>query len=331
MILRCLKINPAERYAGTAALAADLRGFTRAAGLAPDAESLRRYLDDPEAALRELRPRVADACVARARQHSRRGQLARALAEIGRATAYVPDHANAARLLGRLSAGRTALRVAVVLAALAVAAGIVWLARPLLVRKAGTPSAAVTAPRPAPTAAPAPPAIPMPEPSASAAPPPSAAPASPAVAGALAANAPETGKTTAKARVGRRSRLAQAAPEPKPAEPAAPSASLPPPGPVPAPAAPPPATAPAETPAPRPGTIALFAKGGFCYPSLDDHPAGELMPVYRQLAPGRHKIFCSRTKGSRKELAGEVDLPPGARIERTVTEQAGRLTIARPR
>ena len=329
MILRCLKINPAERYAGTAALAADLRGFTHAAGLAPEAESLRGYLDDPAAALRDLRPRVADACVARARQHSRRGQLARALAEIGRATAYVPDHANAARLLGRLSAGRTALRVAVVLAALAVTAGIVWLARPLLVRKAGTPSAAVTAPPPAPAAAPAPPAIPVPEPSASAAPAPSAPPASPAVAGALAANAPETGKTTAKARVGRRSRLAQAAPEPKPAEPAAPSASLPPPGP--APAAPPPAAAPAETPAPRPGTIALFAKGGFCYPSLDDHPAGELMPVYRQLAPGKHKIFCSRTKGSRKELAGEVDLPPGARIERTVTEQAGRLTIARPR
>lgn len=331
MILRCLKINPAERYAGTAAVAADLRGFTRAAGLAPEAESLRRYLDDPEAALRDLRPRVADACVARARQHSRRGQLARALAEIGRATAYVPDHPSAAKLLGRLSAGRTALRVAVVLAALAVAAGVVWLARPLLVPRAGTPSTTVTAPRPAPPAAPAPPAIPPPEPSPSAAAPPASAPASGPLAGASATRVHETGRTTAKPRVGRRTRPFLAASEPKPAEPATPSASLPPPAPAPAPTAPPAATDPAETPAPRPGTIALFAKGGFCYPSLDDHPASELMPVYRRLAPGKHKIFCSRTKGSRKELAGEVDLPPGARIERTVTEQAGRLTIARPR
>ena len=84
-------------------------------------------------------------------------------------------------------------------------------------------------------------------------------------------------------------------------------------------------------PAPRPGTIALFAQGGFCYPSLDEHPANDLMPVYREVAPGKHKIFCSRTKSSRKEFAGEVDLPPGVRIERTVTEQNGRLTIARPR
>ena len=82
---------------------------------------------------------------------------------------------------------------------------------------------------------------------------------------------------------------------------------------------------------PRTGTIALFAKGGFCYPSLDDHPAGDLMPVFEKVTPGKHKIYCSRSKGSPKELAGEVDMPPGAKIERTVTEQGGRLTIARPR
>jgi hypothetical protein len=55
------------------------------------------------------------------------------------------------------------------------------------------------------------------------------------------------------------------------------------------------------------------------------------MPVFRNVAPGKHKVYCSRTKGSPRELAGEVDLPPGARIERTVTEQGGKLTIARPR
>jgi hypothetical protein len=86
-----------------------------------------------------------------------------------------------------------------------------------------------------------------------------------------------------------------------------------------------------ETIAPRAGTIALFAKGGFCYPSLDDHPVGDLMPVFRDIPPGKHKIYCSRAKGSPKEFAGEVDLPPGGRIERTVTEQGGKLTVARPR
>ena len=81
----------------------------------------------------------------------------------------------------------------------------------------------------------------------------------------------------------------------------------------------------------RSGTIALFAKGGFCFPSLDDHPAGDLMPVFRDIAPGKHKIYCSRTKQSPREWVGEVDLAPGARIERTVTEQDGHFTLARPR
>jgi len=82
---------------------------------------------------------------------------------------------------------------------------------------------------------------------------------------------------------------------------------------------------------PRPGTIALFATGGFCYPSLDDHPPRDLMPVFRDLPAGKHKIYCSRTKGSARQFVGEVDLPAGARIERTVTERGGRLTIAHPR
>lgn len=81
----------------------------------------------------------------------------------------------------------------------------------------------------------------------------------------------------------------------------------------------------------RNGTISLFAKGAFCYPSLDDHPVHDLMPVYREIPPGKHKVYCSRTKQSPKEFAGEVDLPAGARMERTVTLQEGRLTIARPR
>jgi len=55
------------------------------------------------------------------------------------------------------------------------------------------------------------------------------------------------------------------------------------------------------------------------------------MPVFHDIAPGRHRVYCSRTQQSAKEFAGEVDLPPGAKIERTVTEQGGRFTLARPR
>jgi hypothetical protein len=124
----------------------------------------------------------------------------------------------------------------------------------------------------------------------------------------------------------RRARPTPSAPPAATTEPA--TAPAPSPAPV---AAEPAPTVAREVPAPRTGTIALFAKGGICYPSLDDHPAADLMPVFRDIAPGKHRIYCSRTKGSPKEFAGEIDLPPGARIERTVTEQGGRLTIARPR
>jgi hypothetical protein len=81
----------------------------------------------------------------------------------------------------------------------------------------------------------------------------------------------------------------------------------------------------------RKGTIALFAKGGFCYPSLDEHPAADLMPVFRDVVPGMHRIYCSRTKASPRELVGEVELVPGARLERTVTEENSKLLLARPR
>ena len=314
VIMRCLKARPPERYPSAAALAADLRAFTHASGLSPEGEALRHYLDDPEAATGQLRPRVAEAAVARARANWRHGQIARALADIGHATAYVPNHPGAARLLKRLSAGRTVLRVAVVLVGLAVAFGIFVLAQPLLIRKPVLPAPSIAANVTTPPPPPAAPAVTSPPP----------APASPEQA--TAGLAPSKVTPAPKPRNGRRARSAQSEPPTTAVE--APSPAPPAPA-VPAPEpAPPPVR---ETIQPRPGSIALFAKGGFCYPSLDDHPAADLMPVFREVSPGKHKIYCSRAKGSPKEFAGEVDLPPGARIERTVTEQGGRLTIARPR
>ena len=311
MIMRCLKAAPAERYPNASALAADLREFARTAGLLPEGKALRRFLDEPDAILAELRPRVADMAVERARQFSRRGQLAKALAEIGHATAYVPNHPGADRLLRRLSASRVAIKIAVVVAGLVAALSIVLLARPFLTHKTPTPVVPAAA-----TVASRSPIEPAPAPIT-----PSTLPSPPPA-------TPSPLPATARMRPYRRGHTTFGGPVASPTE-AAPIAS-----PAPQPAPSPVETAPApkrEVEQARAGTIALFAKGGFCYPSLDDHAAGDLMPIFRDIAPGRHKIYCSRTKQSPRELVGEVDLAPGARIERTVTEQDGRFTLARPR
>jgi hypothetical protein len=310
MITRCLKASPAERYPSASALAVDLREFVRTAGLLPEGKSLRRYLDEPEAALAELRPRVADMAVERARGFARRGQLAKALAEIGHATAYVPTHAGAAKLLRRLSASRLAIKIAAVAAGLVAALGLVLVTKPLLTRKLPVPRAPITSPAASlPQLAPMPvQRVPPPAPAAQAAP----VPPTPATKSRASRRAHATVNTPAAASV-------ESTPVSLPApQPAAPMVE-----PAPAPKR--------EAEQTRTGTIALFAKGGFCYPSLDNHPAGDLMPVFRDMAPGKHKIYCSRTKQSPRELVGEVDLAPGARIERTVTEQDGRFTLARPR
>jgi hypothetical protein len=304
MILRCLKANPAERYPSAAALASDLRDFTRAAGLFPEPQRLHQFLDNPEAAEADLRPRVADAALARARQLARHGQLARALAEIGHATAYVPNHAGAARLLRRLSAGRLIVKLAVVVVGLLAAAGTVWLAKPLLAHK--------------------PPAPPVTSPAVSATPKAAPAPAPPSTASAPVGPAVE--KTRPRSQ--RRTHLDEAATASTSTRPTKSSRALAQPDP---PVVEPESAPPKENPQPRAGTIALFAKGGFCYPSLDDHPTRDLMPVFRDIPPGKHKVYCSRGMQSPREFAGEVELPPGARIERTVTEQDGRLAIARPK
>jgi serine/threonine-protein kinase len=310
IVLRCLKPTAGERFTDGNAVAAELRAFTSAAGV--DARTLQAFLDDPDSTLAKIKPMVADKAVERARQHARRGQLAKALAEIGHATAYVPNHAGADRLLRRLSASRAVIKAVVLLAGLAAAVGVVWLARPLLRKAPPVSPPAALAPRGPAVAAPTTPIRTGPmetPPSEAVAPTKIHGVPQPVVKAAL----PPKGRTTRKGAI--------AAPEPPAPEEIAPAA------PAPVIAAP----APQPAPQPRPGTVALFAKGGFCYPSLDDQPAGDLMPVFHDVAPGKHKVYCSRTKQSAKELAGEIDLPPGGRIERTVTEHEGHLTIARPR
>lgn len=323
IVMRCLKPTPSERFNDAHALAGELRSFIAAAGIASDGKLLHAYLDAPEPTLQALRGKVAESALARARQHARRGQLARALAEIGRATAYVPDHPAADRLLRRLSAGRLVIKTVVALVSLGAVAGGLWLARPWLRSSQHPPRETASAP-----------AVPTgeiarhPGPVATASP----APNEPGtdhslpVAQAPSTTRPHRPQEVSRQRGGRKKPVTALAPTPvREPEPTAGAGAT-------AASAEPTETPPtAPRPAPRPGTVALFAKGAFCYPSLDDYPPGELMPVFRDVPPGNHRIYCSRTKQSPKELAGEVYLPAGGTIERTVTEHDGHLSIAHPR
>ena len=325
IVLRCLRPNLADRYTNAGELAADLRELAAEAGLLPEQPALRRFLDDPAKFEAELRPRVADAAVAQARKRAYRGELARALAEIGRATAYMPKHAGANALLKKLSAGRTALRVAGLIVGGLVLASATWLSwHPPWRRPA--PAAAIqplTRPKPAPIL-PAAPAAGLTAASAE------ATAVSP---GSASGNAPPV-RTTSPA-VGRAKRRASttgtsAAPQAT-ATPTVALATQPSPPREPAPT-PPPATpaTPVTLEQPKPGVVQLFATGAICYPSLDAEPPSIFMPRYEGLAPGPHKVFCTRNQGGAKELVGEIDVPPGARVQRTVTQKDGKLLLARP-
>jgi len=338
IVLRCLAPNPSARYANAGELAADLRALAGEAELLPEQPSLRRFLDDPGKFEEELRPRVADAAVAQARKRARRGELARALAEIGRATAYVPRHAGAHTLLKKLSAGRTALRVAGVIVAGLVLAAAAWLAwHPPWRRPA--PAVALVQPLPQPKPAPILPAAPAagptgtaPSPSAEAkAPSPGSALAPLPMAGnppTVAAKSPAVDRSKPARRAGTSGTSVASQPAARP-ETVAPVAQ-PAPSPAPEPVPPAPPAMPRTPERPNPGVVQLFATGAICYPSLDAEPASVFMPRYEGVAPGRHRIFCARNKGGSKELVGEIDLPPGARTERTVTQRDGKLVLARP-
>ncbi len=102
---RCLKAAPADRYGSAGALAEDLRAYCAAAGIDP-AAARQTIWKDADAFEASLRPHMADLAVAAARKHVRRGELAKGLAELSRATAYVPGHGEAERLMATISSRR---------------------------------------------------------------------------------------------------------------------------------------------------------------------------------------------------------------------------------
>ena len=327
VVLRCLRPNLADRYANAGELAADLRELAGEAGLVPEQPALHRFLDDPAKFEAELRPKVADAAVAQARKRAHRGELARALAEIGRATAYMPDHSGANALLKKLSAGRTALRVVGIAVAALVLASAAWLAWHPPWRKPA-PAAAAMQPMTPPKPSPIPlTAAGVTETAASA-----AAEATAVIPNTASGNpptvrapSPALGRTRSARRAGTTGTSVAAQPL---AAPTVASAAQPSPARA-AETTPSPAT-PRAPEKPNPGVVQLFATGAICYPSLDAEPPTIFMPRYEGVAPGQHKVFCTRNKGGAKELVGEIDLPPGARVQRTVTQKDGKLLLARP-
>jgi hypothetical protein len=290
VIGRCLNPAPAERPQSARALAQELRALGKETVLGDEAAALRQFLDDPDAFEAALRPRVAGAAVERARQHVRRGELARALNQVGRATAYVPDHRGADAVLRSISARRRWIKVASIAAITA------------LVGAAGYSGwAFFTRPRPRPPVVmvlpvtPPPPRVepPAPPPLVETPPPPAEAPA--------VAHPPKRRHKPAVA-------LARQE-EPAPAA-VAPAVVA---------SAPEPPAAPVPEPKPQPGFVKLLSSMGFCHPSLDDRPiASSTVVEYADVEPGKHKVFCAEKQEGPKQLAGEILVKPGGRVERPI-------------
>jgi hypothetical protein len=284
LIARCLHPSPLDRYPSARALAEDLRALEREASLGDELPVLRQFLDDPDAFDAALRPRVADTAVERARQHVRRGELGRALNQVGRATAYVPDHRGAAAVLRSISARRRWLKGAAFAGAFAVLVAGAFGGWKLLRRPATkAPLVAAVAPLSNPVAAPRreapPPALKQSEPPVTVeAPPP------------LATRRPHARHT--------------------------PKRDEPPPAPEPTPVV----TAPAKDPEPLPpppvvapvpkGTVTLYGSKGLCHPSLDERPIPPTpMAQYPDVEPGRHLIYCAANPAGPRLPAGEIVLP----------------------
>ncbi len=298
---RCLKLLPGERYPNAEAMAEDLRKYLRAAGLAAGSGPLRALLEHGDQFDADVRTKVADAAVITARGCARKGEFARALAELSRATAYVPKHAEAERLFATISSRRRWMKIGAVAAGI-LAVGAVgvkglprlseWLQRRSEAPVVAEPAVRETAGAPAPTPATPPPV------------PPAGAPAT----GAAAARIPAPPAASIRTKTpGRKHReraktgpMLVSAPASEPAAPttaeppAAASAESAPPAP-----APPPVTVP--PPAPKQITVEMRAADFFCSPSLDGETPG-ISPKYTT-REGQHRVWCTMPGGQKESVA----------------------------
>jgi serine/threonine-protein kinase len=117
VIMRCLRSAPGERFPDGHAVETALDEIARdvhALVSAPDTGTmLRRFFSEGAVKFSAtVSPRVAEQAHERAQQCLRRREKTRALAEINRAFAYVPDHSGAQALLAAVSRRRRLGRVA---------------------------------------------------------------------------------------------------------------------------------------------------------------------------------------------------------------------------
>jgi hypothetical protein len=328
VIVRCLQADAAARFPDGTAVAQALRGAlgdTRMVAHLEDEEAaLRRFFDDPgafEAALAVPVAQVASEAAERARKSR---HLPRALAELGRALAYDPDHAEARTLLARLNVqrGRPGVRFALLAGFVLLAGGafVTWRQRP------GPQGQAMTRPLALPAAAAPSTAV------AKAAP--SAAVSTIAARSLPEAPAPRAARVDARRKEGASPRRRASAPAaakaeisrqaPSPVE--APGIAAGPRPPNPAhgetsglvPTTPPASGGPttgqpaAKAPVAAKASVSLRASYGFCEPSLDGQPAS-LRANYSGLQPGPHEVYCTLPEGGPKLHVATYELPPGAR------------------
>jgi tRNA A-37 threonylcarbamoyl transferase component Bud32 len=306
---RCLKLVPAERYPNAEAMAEDLRKYLRAAGLAAGSGSLRAMLEHDEQFDADVRAKVADAAVITARSCARKGEFARALAELSRATAYVPKHAEAERLFASISSRRRWMKIGAVAAGILAVGAVGVKGLPRLSEWLQRRSEAPVVAEPAGTREPAAPGIP-------AAPvPPAAAPvaATPPAAAETHASAAKRTRAPSMKKRERAKTTAMLASTPA-SEPAAPATAEPPAAasaqsPTPEPA-PPPVTVPPPTP--KRMIVQLLAAEFFCTPSLDgEKPRHTAQYPTRE---GKHTVWCTMSNGE-KVPVGTLDMfqpPDGA-------------------
>jgi hypothetical protein len=350
IIVTCLQRDPAARFPNGGAAANALRALLDGTGLPDQDAALRRALDDPDAFAQDISPQIARTATTAAEAARRRGQIARALADVGRALAYAPDDAAARALLAQLGAGGRSpfARVAIGIAVVVVGGGVILYTTTLHKPSSIAPIAVKSAPTQAiPTPPPAQPDIAInramggpDEPVANVAPPGVPMPIEPARTSAAPARRP------------RRVAASGSGPKTPVSSGAATTAGSPFISPIPAvvvPAAaetPPavgsdslrPATPSAEAAAPvsQPRVLAtasvrLRASHGFCEPSLDEKPPS-LNASYDNLVPGPHQIYCTLPQHGAKIHVKSYDLKPGTRANLIIVPDAtnGRPVLGRP-
>jgi hypothetical protein len=315
VLARCLRPTPAERYPSARALADDLRALCREVGLGDEHAALRQFLDDPDAFEAALRPRVADAAVEKARRHVRRGELARALTQVGRATAYVPDHRGADAVLRSISTRQRWIKSALV-AGVAVLMGGLGYGGWRLAMRPRPPAPAMVAARVAmATTAVVPPVATAPAPTA-----PASAASAPATLSPSTVPAPAASLGTKHPSHRRPSKRE----EPAPASVVASAPAVAEPAPAPPAVEIPPPPAPVEA-KPVLVRVTLLASRALCFPSLGGRPTSDTtMPEYDDVKPGRYQVFCAATIDGPKVLAGEILVRPGPPITRTIKWNDGK-------